>query len=180
MITTTRALRSLGRRLKSFTQCREFSSTQVLSNVQFQWEDPLNLESLLTDEEKILRDTFKSYCQDKLMSRITMSHRNGYFDRNIMNELGELGAFGCTLKGYGCAGVSTVSYGLLSREIEAVDSAYRSALSVQSSLVMYPIYEYGTEEQKQKYLPRLAKGELIGSFGLTEPNAGSDVASEYK
>lgn len=127
-----------------------------------------------------MRDSFRSYCREQLMPKITLSHRNGYFDRSVMNELGELGAFGCTLKGYGCAGVSSVSYGLLSREIEAVDSAYRSALSVQSSLVMFPIYEYGTEEQKQKYLPRLAKGEFVGSFGLTEPNAGSDVASKYR
>ncbi len=103
-----------------------------------------------------------------------MSNRNEVFDRHIMNELGELGAFGCTIDGYGCAGVSNVACGLIAKEIEAVDSAYRSAMSVQSSLVMHAIYTYGSDEQKEKYLPRLAKGDLIGSFGLTEPNAGSD------
>lgn len=152
----------------------KFSTSKTRLAAQFRWEDPLNLDSQLTDDEKMLQDTFRSFCQEKLMPGITLAHRNETFDRGIMSELGKLGAFGCTLKGYGCAGVSSVAYGLIAREIEFVDSSYRSALSVQSSLVMYPIYTYGSDEQKKKYLPRLAKGEIIGCFGLTEPNAGSD------
>jgi len=122
----------------------------------------------------MVRDQFKAYCQDKLMPRIIMANRNEEFDKRIMREMGELGVLGPTIQGYGCAGLSSVGYGLITRELERVDSAYRSAMSVQSSLVMWPIYAYGTEEQKEKYIPKLATGELIGAFGLTEPNAGSN------
>ncbi|XP_050514549.1 glutaryl-CoA dehydrogenase, mitochondrial [Diabrotica virgifera virgifera] len=141
----------------------------------FNWQDPLNLESQLTDEEKLVRDQFRSYCQEKLMPRVIEANRKEVFHREIMNEIGELGVLGCTIKEYGCAGVSNVAYGLLTREVERVDSSYRSAVSVQSSLAMGAIYYYGSTEQKQQYLPKLAKGEYIGCFGLTEPNHGSDI-----
>jgi len=142
--------------------------------IQFDYKDVLNLESRLTEEEVMVRDVFHDYCQEKLMPRITMANRKETFDREIMEEMGDLGVLGPTIKGYGCPGVSYVSYGLIAREVERVDSAYRSAMSVQSSLVMYPIYDFGSEAQREKYLPKLAKGELIGCFGLTEPNHGSD------
>jgi len=140
----------------------------------FDFTDALNLESRLTDEEIMVKDTFRQYCQEKLFPRVLLGNRNEVFDRDIMNEMGELGVLGPTIQGYGCSGVSYVAYGLIARECERVDSAYRSAMSVQSSLVMYPIYDFGSEEQRQKYLPRLATGEIVGCFGLTEPNHGSD------
>lgn len=143
---------------------------------KFDWQDALNLESQLTEEEIMVRDTFRQYCQEKLMSRIIHANRHEVFHREIMNEMGELGVLGPTIHGYGCPGVSSVAYGLIAREVERVDSAYRSAMSVQSSLVMYPIFDYGTEEQRQRFLPKLARGELVGCFGLTEPNHGSDPA----
>ncbi|TNE28201.1 MAG: acyl-CoA dehydrogenase [Alphaproteobacteria bacterium] len=143
----------------------------------FQWEDALFLEDQLTDEERMIRDAARDYCQDKLMPRVLEANRHEKFDREIMNEMGEMGFLGCTLDGYGCAGIGYVAYGLIAREVERVDSGYRSAFSVQSSLVMYPIHAFGTEEQKQKFLPKLATGELVGCFGLTEPDAGSDPAS---
>jgi len=142
----------------------------------FDWKDALNLESKLTEEEIMVRDTAHQYCQEQLFPRVLLGNRNETFDRAIVSEMGELGLLGPTIKGYGCSGVSSVAYGLIAREVERVDSAYRSSMSVQSSLVMYPIYDFGTEEQKQKYLPGLAKGEKIGCFGLTEPNHGSDPA----
>lgn len=138
------------------------------------YKDALLLEGQLTEEERMVRDSAREYSQSKLLPRIVMSNRNETFDRDIISEMGELGMLGTTVQGYGCAGLGYVSYGLAAREVERVDSAYRSTMSVQSSLVMYPIYKYGTEAQRQKYLPRLAKGEIIGSFGLTEPNHGSD------
>ncbi len=142
---------------------------------RFQWDDPLLLEEQLTEEERMVRDTARAYCQDKLMPRILEANRHEVFDRAIVSELGELGMLGPTVPAeYGGAGVNHVSYGLIAREIEGVDSGYRSAMSVQSSLVMYPIFAYGTEEQRRKYLPGLAKGELVGCFGLTEPDHGSD------
>lgn len=144
---------------------------------KFDWKDPLLLEEALDDEEKMIRDQFRAYCQDKLMSRVKQAYRDENFDRNIIRELGDIGMLGPTIKGYGCAGASYVAYGLMAREIEAVDSGYRSAFSVQSSLAMQAIYEFGSEEQKEKYLPHLAKGKLIGCFGLTEPNHGSDPGS---
>ena len=148
------------------------------AKVAFNWQDPLNIDSLLSEEERMIRDSAFQYCQDQLMPRVLMANRNEVFDREIMNELGELGLLGCTLpEKYGCAGVNHVVYGLVAREVERVDSGYRSAMSVQSSLVMHPIHEFGSEEQKQKYLPKLATGEWVGCFGLTEPNSGSDPAS---
>jgi len=144
----------------------------------FQWDDPLLLESQLTDEERAIRDTARTYCQQKLMPRILMANRKEEFDRNIITELGELGLLGPTLpEKYGCAATSYVVYGLVAREAERVDSCYRSAMSVQSSLVMHPIYAYGTEAQRMKYLPKLATGEWVGCFGLTEPDHGSDPGS---
>jgi glutaryl-CoA dehydrogenase len=144
---------------------------------KFTWEDPLLLNDQLSEDERRIRDLARSYAQEKLMPRVLLANRHEKFDREIMNELGELGLLGSTLHGYGCAGVNYVSYGLVAREVERVDSGYRSALSVQSSLVMWPIYAYGTEEQKQKWLPKLATGEAVGCFGLTEPNHGSDPGS---
>uniref|UniRef100_A0A674DEP6 Glutaryl-CoA dehydrogenase, mitochondrial n=1 Tax=Salmo trutta TaxID=8032 RepID=A0A674DEP6_SALTR len=144
------------------------------AKVQFNWRDGLELEGQLTEEEIMIRDSFRDYCQDKLMPRILMANRNEVFHRDIVSEMGELGILGPTIKGYGCAGTSYVAYGLIAREVERVDSGYRSVMSVQSSLVMHPIYAYGTEEQKEKWLPRLARGEILGCFGLTEPNHGSD------
>ena len=141
----------------------------------FQWDDPFLLEDQLNEEERLVRDSARDYAQDKLMDRILMANRNEAFDPEIMKEMGELGLLGPTIpEEYGCAGVNNVSYGLAAREIERVDSGYRSAMSVQSSLVMHPIYAYGNEEQRQKYLPKLASAELIGCFGLTEPDHGSD------
>lgn len=144
--------------------------------VKFDWRDALNLESQLTEDEIMIRDAFNQYCQEKLMPRIKDANRHEHFDREIMAEMGAMGVLGPTIHGYGCPGVSSVAYGLIAREVERVDSAYRSAMSVQSSLVMYPIWDFGTEEQREKYLPRLAMGEIIGCFGLTEPNHGSDPA----
>ncbi len=140
----------------------------------FKWEDPLLLDEQLTNEERMIQGSARSYAQEKLMPRIIEANRHEFFHREIMNVLGALGLLGSTIEGYGCAGINYVSYGLIAREIERVDSGYRSALSVQSSLVMYPIYAFGTEAQKQKYLPKLATGEWVGCFGLTEPDGGSD------
>ena len=143
----------------------------------FKWDDALLLDDQLTDEERMVRDQAFSYCQEKLQPRVLMANREEKFDREIMNEMGELGLLGSTIDGYGCAGVNHVCYGLVAREVERVDSGYRSAMSVQSSLVMHPIYAYGSEAQREKWLPKLATGELIGCFGLTEPGAGSDPSS---
>ncbi len=140
----------------------------------FTWEDPLLLDDQLGDEERMIRDSARSYAQEKLLPRVVEANRHEIFHREIMNEMGALGLLGSTLQGYGCAGINYVSYGLIAREVERVDSGYRSALSVQSSLVMYPIYAFGTEEQKKKYLPKLATGDWVGCFGLTEPDGGSD------
>lgn len=149
-----------------------------MARVYFNWQDPLQLNALLTEEERMIRDMVHEYAQEKLMSRILMANRNEHFDREIINELGELGLLGVTLpEEYGCANSNYVSYGLVAREIERVDSGYRSAMSVQSSLVMHPIYAYGSEAQRCKYLPKLAKGEWVGCFGLTEPDVGSDPGS---
>jgi glutaryl-CoA dehydrogenase len=144
----------------------------------FKWDDPFLLNDQLTDEERMIRDTARRYCQDKLMPRIRDANREEVFHREIMNEMGSMGLLGPTLpEEYGCAGLNHVAYGLIAREVERVDSGYRSAMSVQSSLVMHPIYAYGSEEQRKKYLPRLASGEIVGCFGLTEPNHGSDPGS---
>lgn len=140
----------------------------------FDWQDPLLLEELLTDEERMVRDTARDFAQSYLLPGIVEANRHEKFDPQIMKEMGKLGLLGAYLKDYGCPGVSQVAYGLIAREMERVDSGYRSALSVQSSLVMYPIHTFGSDAQRQKYLPGLAKGELIGCFGLTEPDGGSD------
>jgi glutaryl-CoA dehydrogenase len=140
----------------------------------FNWEDPFLLEQQLTEEERLVRDTARAYAQDQLAPRVREAYQNEHTDTSIFREMGELGLLGPTIDGYGCSGVSYVSYGLIAREVERVDSGYRSMMSVQSSLVMYPIYAYGNEEQREKYLPKLATGEWIGCFGLTEPDAGSD------
>jgi len=154
------------------------SNSNSANRPSFKWQDPLLLESLLSEEERMIRDSAHQYCQEKLMPRVLEANRNEVFDVAIMRELGELGLLGATLpEKYGCAGVNYVTYGLIAREVERVDSGYRSAMSVQSSLVMHPIYAYGSEEQRMKYLPKLATGEYIGCFGLTEPNSGSDPAS---
>lgn len=141
---------------------------------KFNWQDPFQLDQQLTDEERMVRDTARDYAKNKLAPRIQQAFREEFTHREIFNEMGELGLLGSTIDGYGCPGVSYVSYGLIVREIERVDSGYRSMMSVQSSLVMYPIYTYGTEAQREKYLPKLASGEWVGCFGLTEPDAGSD------
>jgi glutaryl-CoA dehydrogenase len=141
---------------------------------EFNWEDPFLLDELLTDEERAIMQTARDYAQDKLLPRVLEAFRTEEFDRGIMREMGSLGLLGPMIEGYGCAGASYTAAGLIARELERVDSAYRSCYSVQSSLVMLPIYLFGTEEQKQKYLPKLASGEFVGCFGLTEPDGGSD------
>ncbi len=148
------------------------------SKAVFDWQDPLSLDAMLSEDERMMRDSAHQFCQERLMTRVLEANRNEHFDREIMNEMGELGLLGATLPTeYGCSEVNNVVYGLIAREVERVDSGYRSAMSVQSSLVMYPIYTYGTEEQRKKYLPKLATGEWVGCFGLTEPDSGSDPAS---
>jgi len=144
---------------------------------KFKWEDPFMLADQLTDDERAIVDAAHAFCQDKLQTRVLMAARHEKFDREIMNEAGAMGFLGSTIEGYGCAGLSYVAYGLIAREIERVDSGYRSAISVQSSLVMHPINAYGSEAQREKYLPKLATGEWVGCFGLTEPNHGSDPGS---
>ena len=144
---------------------------------KFNWEDPFLLSEQLDAEERAVQDAARSFCQEKLQTRVLMAARNEHFDREIMNECGAMGFLGSTIEGYGCAGLNYVSYGLIAREVERVDSGYRSAMSVQSSLVMHPINEYGSDQQREKYLPKLATGEWVGCFGLTEPNHGSDPGS---
>jgi len=141
------------------------------------WEDILRLDTQLTEEERMIRDNVREYCNKSLMPRILDANRNESFHPEIYKEMGELGILGASIKGYGCAGVGYVSYGLITREIERIDSSYRSAFSVQSSLAMYAIYQFGSEEQKEELLPQMAAGNLIGCFGLTEPDAGSDPGS---
>lgn len=141
------------------------------------WEDPFLLEQQLTDEQRMVRDSTRQYAQENLEPRVREAYQNEKTDIAIFREMGEMGLLGLTIDGYGCAGMDYISYGLVAREVERVDSGYRSMMSVQSSLVMYPIYAYGTDEQKEKYLPKLATGEFIGCFGLTEPDSGSDPGS---
>ncbi len=160
--------------------------TEVLTGVDqaapgkmgaFTWDDALLLEGQLSEDERAIRDAARDYCQDRLMPRVMLANRHETFDREIMNEMGEMGFLGATLDSHGCAGVGYVAYGLIAREVERVDSGYRSAFSVQSSLVMYPIWAFGSEDQKDRFLPKLRSGEFVGCFGLTEPDAGSDPAS---
>ena len=146
------------------------------SSAAFDWQDPLCLDALLSDDERMVRDSARAFCQEELMPRVLMAHREERFEPEIMREMGSVGFLGPTIDGYGCAGVNYVCYGLVAREVERVDSGYRSAMSVQSSLVMFPIHAYGTQAHRDKYLPKLASGEMIGCFGLTEPDAGSDPA----
>ena len=149
-----------------------------MAKQKFKWDDPFLFNDQLDDEERMIRDMARRFCQDKLMPGIVEANRTAYFDRNIMNQMGEMGFLGPTIpEEYGGAGLSYVAYGLMAREVERVDSSYRSAMSVQSSLVMHPINAYGSEEQRKKYLPKLATGEMVGCFGLTEPNHGSDPGS---
>jgi glutaryl-CoA dehydrogenase len=154
------------------------SAAPVRDDAPFSWEDPLDLESELTEEERMVRDTARGYAQDKLFPRVLSAYREERFDREIMSEMGALGLLGPTVpEEYGGAGLGYVAYGLIAREVERVDSGYRSAMSVQSSLVMHPILAYGTPAQRRKYLPKLARGEMVGCFGLTEPDHGSDPGS---
>jgi len=147
---------------------------KAMHKTEFQWMDPLLIQDLLTDDERLIQDTVARYCQDRLQPRILEANRQETVDRDIFYEMGELGMLGSTIKGYGCAGLNYVCYGLIAREVERVDSGYRSMMSVQSSLVMHPINAYGSEPQKEKYLPHLATGNWVGCFGLTEPDHGSD------
>ena len=150
---------------------------KTTNKAKFKWEDPFMLQEQLTDDERAVVDAAHDFCQSKLQPRILMAARHEKFDREIMNEFGSMGFLGSSIEGYGCAGLNYVSYVLVAREVERVDSGYRSAMSVQSSLVMHPINAYGSEAQRQKFLPKLATGEWVGCFGLTEPNHGSDPAS---
>ena len=171
-LTQKAARRILSR--KAIHDCqRRFASTRV----PFQWEDPLGSQHLLSEEELGIQDTARSYCQDRLLPRVLDAYRVENYDRDILREMGDLGLLGPTIKGYGCAGISSVGAGLITREVERVDSGYRSGMSVQSSLVMGPIDEFGTKEQKDRWLEKLAQGKLVGCFGLTEPNHGSDPGS---
>lgn len=147
-----------------------------MTNAAANWDDILLLDDQLDDDERMVRDSARQYCEEKLMPRIVSAYREERFDVEIMQEMGALGFLGPTIEGYGCAGVNYVCYGLVAREVERVDSGYRSAMSVQSSLVMYPIHAFGSDAQREKYLPKLARGEHIGCFGLTEPDHGSDPA----
>lgn len=152
-------------------------SATKASKASFQWDDALLFNEQLSEDERAVRDAAHAFCQEKLQPRVLMAARHEHFDREIMNEFGAMGFLGSTIEGYGCTGLNYVCYGLVAREVERVDSGYRSAMSVQSSLVMHPIHAYGSEAQRQKYLPKLATGEWVGCFGLTEPNHGSDPAS---
>ena len=143
----------------------------------FSWADPFLFHEQLSEDERIIADAARTFCAEKLMTRVLEANRHERFDREVFREMGEMGFLGSTIDGYGCPGVNHVSYGLIAHEVERVDSGYRSMMSVQSSLVMYPIYAYGTEQQRMKYLPHLASGEKIGAFGLTEPDFGSDAGS---
>ena len=158
---------------------KNFKINNKVKNIssKFNFEDPFLLEEQLTEEEILIRDTAKVFAKKELEPNIVEANRNELYDINLFKKLGEVGLLGAQIKGYGCSGVSSISYGLIAKEIEKIDSAYRSCISVQSSLVMQPIYDYGDENQKRKWLPELAKGNLIGCFGLTEPDHGSDPSS---
>ncbi|KAI4289916.1 MAG: hypothetical protein L6R35_000811 [Caloplaca aegaea] len=168
---------ALRRHLATTTPVHMFGRRWAHAPSVFNWEDALNSNSLFTEEELAIQETAKSYCQERMLPRVLDAYRNENYDKKILEEMGELGLLGATIKGYDCAGVSSVASGLITREVERVDSGYRSGMSVQSSLVMGGIDEFGSQEQKEKYLPCLAKGQLLGCFGLTEPNHGSDPGS---
>ncbi|CCX07910.1 Similar to Glutaryl-CoA dehydrogenase, mitochondrial; acc. no. Q2KHZ9 [Pyronema omphalodes CBS 100304] len=163
--------------LRTATTTRPAIFLRAAHQSAFDWEDPLLLREQLTEDEIAIQQTAKDYCQEKLFPRVTEAYRVENYDREILCEMGELGLLGASIEGYGCAGVSNVASGLITREVERVDSGYRSGMSVQSSLVMGPIAEFGTEEQKQRFLPGMAQGKILGCFGLTEPNHGSDPGS---
>ncbi|KAL9099351.1 MAG: hypothetical protein Q9163_005142 [Psora crenata] len=165
------------KQLASSARCFAVTKRYAHAQVPFKWEDPLDSASLFTEDELAIQETAKAYCQERMLPRVLEAYRDEHYDRAILTEMGELGLLGATIKGYGCAGVSSVASGLVTREVERVDSGYRSGMSVQSSLVMGGIDEFGTTEQKEKFLPDLAKGRIIGCFGLTEPNHGSDPGS---
>lgn len=173
--------RAASRQLRTSTRpssvSREICNRRFASSVAFNWEDPLAAAELYTEEELAIQETARQYCQERLQPRILEAYRNENYDRKILEEMGEIGLLGASIEGYGCAGASTVASGLITKEVERVDSGYRSGMSVQSSLVMTGIYEFGTQEQKDRFLPQLAKGKLLGCFGLTEPNHGSDPGS---
>src|SRR5438552_5907507 len=159
-------------------QAAQRAEKPQVKDAPFTWEDPLDLESELTEEERMVRDTARGYAQDKLLPRVLQAFREEKVDRDLIPEMGALGLLGPTIpEEYGGAGLGYVAYGLITREIERVDSGYRSTMSVQSSLVMHPIFNYGSEAQRKKYLPKLASGEIVGCFGLTEPDHGSDPGS---
>jgi glutaryl-CoA dehydrogenase len=174
-------LRSAARQLSTAhnasSALRTYSSGAAGALHRFDWQDPLNLASQLTEDEASIMETAESYCQERLQPRVLEAYRNEDYDREILKEMGGLGLLGATIKGYECAGVSNVASGLITRAVERVDSGYRSGMSVQSSLVMGGIAEHGTEEQKERFLPGMARGEILGCFGLTEPNHGSDPGS---
>jgi len=170
-------LRQASRRLASSRPRHQIQTRHAHTPVPFNWEDPLNLGNLLTEEEQAIQETAHSYCQERLLPRVLEAYRKEDYDKKILEEMGELGLLGATIQGYGCAGVSSVASGLITREVERVDSGYRSGMSVQTSLVMGGIDEFGTQEQKDKYIEPLARGKSIGCFGLTEPNHGSDPGS---
>ena len=159
-----------------YNNFKKLKINNLISRNIFNYKDPFLLEKQLTDDEKYIKDVAYIFSKNYLLPNVVSSFRNETFDKNIMKEMGNIGLLGPTLNGYGCAGVNYVSYGLIMREIERIDSGYRSCASVQSSLVMFPIYKFGSQEQKDKYLPKLAKGNIIGCFGLTEPDHGSDPA----
>ena len=160
----------------AYSTCNPLLSETLMAS-SFQWQDPFLFTQQLSDDERAISEAAHQFCQERLQTRVLNAARHEKFDREIMNEFGEMGLLGCTIEGYGCAGLNHVSYGLVAREVERVDSGYRSAMSVQSSLVMHPIHAYGSEAQREKYLPKLATGEWVGCFGLTEPNHGSDPGS---
>ena len=177
MLARTALRRLATTRLTSTTSNARRCASTSTEAASFNWEDPLNLNSLLTEEEQAIQETARSYCQERMLPRVLEAYRKEDYDKKILAEMGELGLLGATIDGYGCAGVSSVASGLITREVERVDSGYRSGMSVQSSLVMGGIEEFGTQEQKDKYLEKLGKGQLVGCFGLTEPNHGSDPGS---
>ncbi|THV78806.1 glutaryl-CoA dehydrogenase-like protein [Aureobasidium pullulans] len=168
-----RTARQLGSRGPAASVARRYAHAPVA----FDWKDPLNASNMFTEEELAISETAESYCQERMLPRVLDAYRNEDYDRKILEEMGELGLLGATIEGYGCAGVSSVASGLITRAVERVDSGYRSGMSVQSSLVMGGIDEFGSQEQKDKFLPQLAKGKMLGCFGLTEPNHGSDPGS---
>ncbi|KUL84084.1 hypothetical protein ZTR_07458 [Talaromyces verruculosus] len=170
-------LRSAARQLRASSLARHQTRRWASSTATYNWEDPLAASELFTEEELAIRETARQYCQERLMPRVLEAYRKEDYDRKILEEMGEIGLLGASIEGYDCAGVSTVASGLITKEVERVDSGYRSGMSVQSSLIMTGIHEFGTQEQKDRFLPQLAKGKLLGCFGLTEPNHGSDPGS---